>query len=423
MSEGLRLISAIIATGSGNTLTRLDREIFTIQEQATFDFVSGFFRQYREMPTAATVNQETNVRLPIAQQTMDFYLDQVQDRHIYNQIIERYAELRDSMRDRDIAGMRPIVEEMSRAMRVNNDRNASVMGIGAAMQLVTDRLIATRGTGGITGIETPWATFNEITGGYQDADLVTIVGRPGVAKTYNLLTQAMAAHDSGESVLVVSTEMGIEQLARRYAALRIGINPEMLKKNTVSSYMMRRIEQLGAEMISDETFRILSVGMHAKVSTIEALLQEMGPDACYVDGTYLLHPSIKTQMKRIERVAEVFDELKGLTISANIPIINTMQFNRQAGKDGKDGSLENIGFTDAVGMHSSLVIGLAYGPTENPRASRTMSFLKGREGETGQVHMNFKFAPVDMSELAPDQVTNADGEAVPAGAVDVDWMA
>ncbi len=756
MSDGLRLISAIIVSGSSNTLSRLDRDIFTIQEQAAFDFLVDFHRRYREMPDAATVHQEVGTRLPPAVEGLEFYVDQVQDRYTYTQVAEHYSGLRDMMRDRDIAGMRETVEVMHRVMRPTNDRAQTTMGIGEALGLVTDRLVRTMGYGGITGIESGWEGFDLITGGYQDADLVTIVGRPGVAKcmhpdtpvlmhtgqiraiknvkvgdrmmgpdsqprtvlstttgeeemftivpfrgerwtcngshilvlrcrknldkkhtkesthlysvndylalpsrvqrslmllraavefpaidtqydpyliglwlgdgcmangristidpeirdalyefanyygyrfvqceqrpgfchtyafadtqgkenklrwylrercivadekripldhlrnstehrlqllaglidtdgslhkngttytivtkfnglrddilylarslgfgamskvryvqgnpyntisitgsidqvpcrlprkqakarpdmrndplcsiftvepqgngeyfgvtldkdhlyllgdftvthnTYNLLTQSMAAHAAGHSVTFVSTEMGIEQLARRYASLRLGINPELLKKNMVSSHMMSRIRTLGAEMLTDDRFRILSVGMHAKVSTIEALIQEFGPSICYVDGTYLLHPSIKQQMKRIERVAEVFDELKGLTISANIPIVNTMQFNRQAGKDGKDGSLENIGFTDAVGMHSSLVIGLKYGPTENPRASRTMEFLKGREGEVGSVHMNFKFAPVDMSELDHSEATAA---TVAAGEVDVDWMA
>jgi replicative DNA helicase len=233
----------------------------------------------------------------------------------------------------------------------------------------------------------------------------------------------MAAHDAGRSVLVVTTEMGIEQLGRRYAALKTGVNPELLKRNMISTYMMRRIEALGAEMMTDERMRFFSVGMGAKINAIEGLMQEFDPEVVFLDGTYLVHPSVKQAMKRIERVGEVFDELKGLTISSNRPIINTMQFNRQAGKDGKDGSLENIGFTDAVGMHSSLVIGLKMGPTENPRASRTMEFLKGREGEIGQVHMNFKFAPVDMSELFVDNddgtTPGAPGAAGDAG---VDWM-
>lgn len=430
MSEGLRLISAIVNTGSVNTLIRMDRNKFTVEEQTVFDFVQQFYRQYRTVPNVATVQTETGARLPNAAETLSYYVDQVEDRFIYNEVRERYGQLRESMQRRDIDGMRPLIGEMQQVMQQRQQRGQTVMGIGQALGMVTERLERTVGYGGITGIETPWPTFNEMTGGYQNADLITIVGRPATSKTYNLLTQATAAHQAGHSVLVVTTEMGIEQIARRYAALRTGINPELMKKNMISTYAMRRIRALQAELIDDELLKIFSVGMGAKISSIEGLIQEFGPSIVFLDGSYLIHPTVKQQMKRIERVGEVFDELKGLTINADIPIVNTMQFNRQAGAGGKDGSLETIGFTDAVGMHSSIVIGLKQGPTENPRASRTMEFLKGREGEVGAVHINFKFAPVDMSEIPADQIAqDADGQAtvVEAGAnqgggANVEWM-
>lgn len=423
MSEGLRLISSIVSTGSAATLLRMSPEVFTVQEQGVFDFVRSFYRQYRSMPEVATVHQETGVRLPAAQETLAYYVDQVEERHIFNNVRDRYAELRDGLRDRNIEAMRPIIHQMHTAMNSHRERGQQVVGIGAAIQMAVDRLERTQGMGGITGIETPWPTMNEMTGGYQDADLITVVGRPATSKTYNLLYQAMTAHAAGHSVLVVTTEMGIEQLARRYIALRTGVNPDLLKRNMVSTYTMQRIAALQAEMISDTNLRIFSVGMGARISAIEALMQEFGPSIVFLDGTYLVHPSVTQPMKRIERVAEVFDELKGLTITSNTPIVNTMQFNRQAGKGGKDGSLETIGFTDAVGMHSSIVIGLKHGPTEDPRASRTMEFLKGREGEVGEIHTHFRFAPVDMSELPPELIGGNGAAATPgAEGVDTDWM-
>lgn len=762
MSDGLKLISSIVNTESSNALLQMDREKFTGNEQTVFDFVLDHYRRYRELPDATTVTAEVGVRLPAAPEALQFYVDQIEDRYVFTQVRDHYGELREAIQRGSVDEMRPVIEDMHAVMGRRRAPGQQVASMGEGLGMVVDRLVQTRGYGGITGIETPWATFNEITSGYQNADLVTIAGRPGTSKcmhpdtpvimhsgavrkikdvrvgdklmgpdseprtvldtatgreemytivpfrgerwtcngshilvlrcrknldkkhtkesthlysvneylalpsrvqrslmlvraavefpaiateydpyliglwlgdgsmahgristvdeeihdvlrsyayeygyrlvqcerrpgfcptyafsdsqgkenelrwyfrercirdgekriplehlrnstehrlqllaglidtdgclsktgtyygittkfdglcedilylarslgfgastsivramgkeyhhititghidrvpcklprkqakarpdmrndplctmfdvvpqgvgdyfgvtldkdhlyllgdftvthnTYNLLVQAMTAHDAGHSVLIVTTEMGIEQISRRYVALKLGINPDYMKRNTLSTYSLNRIRALSAEMMQDRRLKIFSIGMGAKLSAIEALMQELMPSIVFLDGTYLVHPTIKTPMKRIERVAETFDELKGLTISANIPIVNTMQFNRQAGKDGKDGSLENIGFTDAVGMHSSLVIGIRMGPTEDPRRSRTMEFMKGREGEIGDVHMNFRFAPVDMSELDPSLIVNgSDGEPVATGdaAVDVDWMA
>ena len=100
----------------------------------------------------------------------------------------------------------------------------------------------------------------------------------------------------------------------------------------------------------------------------------------------------------------MYDEIRAVNLDLNRPFIVSTQFNRQAGKSGKEGSLETIGFTDAVGTHSSHVIALKDGPTENSRDSRLFDFLKGREGEHGTVAINFKFAPLNMDEMTPEEI-------------------
>lgn len=409
MSEGHRLLSSIIANQSGGSLLRLDRDMLEGNELDAYDFMVGHYRTHRVLPLAQTVQSETGVRLPVAEEPLEFYLSNVHDRYDYNVIRTHYATLREQLSGNDMAAVRSTIATMARDTR-SARRDNRVVSMSEGIGMVEQRLIDTRGMGGITGVEAGWATYDEATGGYQNSDLVTIVARPGIGKTYILLKQARHAHYvQGKSVLFVTTEMGIEQIARRDVALALGLNPTRLKNNTISTYAMRRIAQYRESCLSDDAFRIFSVGMGATVGDIEALADEFGPDIIYLDGAYLLHPTVKGKMNRIERVGEVFDELKGFTISSNRPVVATMQYNRQAGKGGKDGSLENIGFTDAVGMHSSLVVSVKFGETENPKASRIMEFMKGREGEDTKIAINFKFAPVDFDERPLEEEEAATG--------------
>ncbi len=421
MSDGLKLLSAIISTSSASTLLSLDPATLIDRESEAYEFVRGFYRTYRELPQAGTVREETGINLPGVNQSLQYYVDNVSDRFIYNRIHDQYGTLREQMTQRDIPGMTETVNAMQRATR-HTTNNSRCVNLGEAMTLVAERLESTRGMGGMTGVTSGLPRFDEITGGFQNSDLISLIARPGIGKTYELLKMAMAAYADGMSVLFVTTEMGIEQIGRRYVSLELGINPTLLKMNMVDTHMERRIRSLYREMVNADRFKIFSVGMRAKVSAIEAYMQEFGPDIVYVDGTYLLHPSIAGNFKRIERVGEVFDELKGLTIDSGVPIVNTMQFNREAGKNGKEGSLENIGFSDAVGMHSSIVVAMKYGPTLDPRVSRELEFLKGREGEIGKIIKHFRFAPVNFAEYThEEEAALAGGEA--AEAADVGWMA
>lgn len=235
-----------------------------------------------------------------------------------------------------------------------------------------------------------------------------------------LLAQHEHAFDSGYSTLFVTTEMGSEQIARRWMAMRYGINPDNLKKGTVSTYLLRKMEQYKAELYGRERFRLMSLGTGAKLSSVEVVIEEIRPDIVFIDGIYLFQPNkANGSMKQSERVTHVFDELKQQTLDTNIPHVVTTQFNRQAGKGGKDGTLESIGLSDAIGQHSSIVVAVKSGPTENPRDSLELEFLKGREGEEGKFAINFKFRPVDFSQMTQEELERIDSQQTIN--VDHDW--
>ena len=55
MSEGLKLLGAIIDTGSINLLRDVDRSLFIDEEIPVYDFMSTHYRRYGEIPAIATV--------------------------------------------------------------------------------------------------------------------------------------------------------------------------------------------------------------------------------------------------------------------------------------------------------------------------------------------------------------------------------
>lgn len=420
MADGLRLLSSVLANGAVGVLTEVDADMFQNNEPQAFEFIRDHFRRHRELPTASTVQEETGIRLPSAPEAVSFYLDAFNSRHDYNIFRTHYATLREAAGHggQAVPQIKETVARLHRALNRTGQRR-EIQQINEAAESVLRRMALTRGYGGITGIETGWPTFDGITGGFQDTDLITIVGRMGLGKTYVLLKMAEYAHSQGENVLFVTTEMGTEQIARRHLSIALGINPFFLKTNQISSYTERRIRNYYRDMVGGERFRVFSVGMKSKVDAVEAFMQEFGPTIVFIDGGYLLRPTEGPKnMNRIERITEVWNELLGLKNAADTPIVVTSQFNRSAGKGGKEGSLETVAFSDAIGMNSAIVAALKDGPTENPKASREFDFLKGREGEEGKVAINFKFAPLDMSELTPEQVESETGQP----AADVTWM-
>jgi Replicative DNA helicase len=419
MSEGLRFLGSVCETGSRPALTEAEDALFTDIERPAVDFIRSHVARYGEFPSRQTVALETQLRLPPPVESLQFYDDALRDRHTFNQVRDRLATFQGAYRDRNMDVMTQSLADMHSVVRHRRGERRSVLNFAEAGELVLQRLESTRFMGGLTGALTGGAQYDAITGGYQPSDLITIVARMGVGKTWKLLQQALYSfrHDQ-QSVLLVTTEMGTEPIARRLGSLELGINPIMLKRNTISTYTERRLRTMYREMASADRLRIFSVGMGAKTSAVAALCQEYRPSIAYIDGAYLMQPANGARnASRTERISYVFDELKALNLEMDIPIVVSTQFNRQAGKGGKEGSLETIGYSDAIGTHSSVIVAVRAGPTEDPRKSRTSEFLKGREGEAGVVHTNFQFAPLNMDEMDVDPETGEVTDTVADGNV------
>lgn len=408
MSDGLKLLGAVIDTGSVHTLRELSRDIFIDEEAELYDFMRSHYRRYGQIPAIATVEEELNIEIPPAEETVDYYIRRVNDRKLYSVVRDKFNALKDCLREFDMETAKDVIDEMRAATRVAHTET-DIRTLGEAMQDVLREYDYAHDNPGISGVPTGWGYFDAATGGYQPGDLVTWVARPSMGKTYNLLHQARSAWQFGYSVLVVTMEMTIEQIVRRVAAMQAGINPDFIRKGMLSRYAHARLQNCIGSLAGTDRFRVFSGGMRKRASDVEILIQEYRPDIVFIDGVYLMQPDSKRSMQKIEKVAEVYDNLKQMTLSQNVPVVVTTQFNRQAGKKGKDGSLENIAFTDAISTHSSLVISLNEGNAPYEKSRRIAKFLKGREGEIGDFHLHYSFAPMNFGEVEREHRSDEEG--------------
>jgi replicative DNA helicase len=261
------------------------------------------------------------------------------------------------------------------------------------------------------------------TDGWQNGDLITLVGRPGRGKTFLLLKQAHAAWNAGKSVLFVSMEMTDLQIARRFVGLHTGYNPNFLKLGQLSSDIVPRLHQQVDEMKRGAPFTMVAGNFKKSVESVRGLAEQLCPDIIYVDASYLLSPEKKRQGSsgRRESVSDVVEELASLAKSFNRPVVQTVQFNRNAERsrvrgDDEDSdknplshlSLAKIGETDVIGQTSSVVLGIELGDRPHEATQRYLGILKGREGEQGHWKINYRFSPVDLSIITETEEQTID---------------
>lgn len=231
--------------------------------------------------------------------------------------------------------------------------------------------------------------------------------------TYKLLKFASTAHAAGYSVLFLSMEMVVLSLARRYFGIMSGIDPNFLRRGNLSTRSEREMRRQLAQYSENEVpFWWLAGNFKKTVPALKAAIYECEPDLIIADASYLLTPEKTGKVSsRREAIADVIEQLGGITKEFDRPLIQSVQFNRQANKPKRDEddearhnpvahlTLEKIGETDTIGQSSAIVLGLEKGDPPHEDDERYCGIMKGREGEQGWYKYHYKFRPVNFDYI------------------------
>jgi hypothetical protein len=270
------------------------------------------------------------------------------------------------------------------------------------------------------GFYTGWPTLDNATGGIRKGDLFSIVGRPGLGKTWAALYAAMFGWDAAaklikaakvakielpqiipQSRMFVSMEMQTLPIVQRLAAMHGHVNPTWLKNAGLPSTSLKKLKDDLVEIKGYHApFWVVDGNLTAMVEDIWMLARQLKPDAIIIDGGYLLqHP---TERDRFRRVAENCNLIKK-TLAPLAPTMVTWQFAKTAAKKqtkkGEKVGLDDIGYTDAIAQDSSIVAGLFEEESVETLQSRLFDILKGRWGEAGRFRTKWDFVNCSFEEI------------------------
>lgn len=422
MSDGLKLIASILENGSTSTLRALTESLLVdAEEKRAYEFSKRHYLRYGSLPTVETVEEETRIRFPDTPEPVDYYLQNVHNRHVYMGAREAFPELREAIQQADIDSIRDAARGIYGLCVPYSSDAQEAITLRDASQQVVDTYLATRNIVGLLGATSGFPYLDRQTDGYQNSDLVVWVARPAVGKTWLLIHQAMSAWLTGKSVLFVSMEMGLYQIAKRCACYLAGINPTLMNTRELSMFATQKLQNAADLLAMSNNFHLFAGNFKKNTDSVDMMVRELAPDVIYIDGMYLMTPaSGRSNMGRYETVAYVLDDVKRLALMRDRPVVATTQFGRDAVGKGKKGTLETIGYSDAIGTHSSIIAGIEMGkkveiPLKDERDGvivdvghrsiypyRVVDILKGREGEAGKWGIHYGFAPTNFHEVPLD---------------------
>jgi replicative DNA helicase len=427
--DGIRLLSALRKAKSKSLLYETPENFFEDgEEREAYGWLRNYVETYDAWPTAETFKRQTGVQLVITKEVPAYYQDQCRQKVLWTGMLEPFKEIRRALDAKNPDTALQIMRNVIAGATAINHRREGLITLADSMSMVVEDFETAKRTVGLRGIPTGWQYLDDQTDGWQPADLVTLVGRTGRGKTAALLKMAHAAWSRGYSVLFLSMEMSTLQLARRFFGIETHLNPRLVRAGRLSTYVEVQMRHQIAQM-QDEDIPFYWIAGNFKKTTeaLRAAVHEVQPDIIFADASYLLKPESKSRFNgRRELIADVIEDISKLAKECNRPVIQSVQFNRQAvrpkrGDDDENDrspvahlTLEKIGETDTIGQNSAIVLGIELGDPPHETDRRYMAIMKGREGEHGWFEYNYQWQPVNFDYITDSTLVRL-GDGRPNG--------
>ena len=263
---------------------------------------------------------------------------------------------------------------------------------------IIERLQQHRGL--VTGVPSGFKDLDEMTSGFQKADLVIVAARPSMGKTSFVMNVALnCAVEAGKVVGVFSLEMSKEQLFMRMLTSEARVDAHRFRGGFLGEQDYARLVEAFARLHDAKVFIDDSPGvgileMRAKARRLKL---EHGLDLLIIDYIQLMQGRGKFD-NRQQEIAAISRSLKILAKELDVPIVALSQLSRapEARGDHRP-QLSDLRESGALEQDADVVIFIFREDMYAPEGERKSEFEgtaeiivgKQRNGPTGMVRLAF----------------------------------
>lgn len=426
MTIGLKLISAALAAGSMSDFLSLGNiePLFKPNEIEQYKFVRDFAKKHGKLPTEETLTSHTGLDLVKHNENTSYYYDLLKKRHVQSELKLSMKKASDVFLN-DATNPDKALEILAGTVMslMTTRHQKQISDFRQAYDLLISEYVSQYNAEEGQRVMTGWPYLDLMTGGLTRGDMLSMVGRPAIGKTYQMLYSAHAGWDAanryylktGElpdnaSRLFVSMEMPTLQIQQRLAAMQAHVPMTKLKHAALGTQSLGKLKNALVNVSKyGAPFWVVDGNLTAQVEDIWMIARQLGVGGIWIDGAYLVkHPKVQD---RYQRVAENADLMKK-ELSALCPVAASWQFARPKGQKSKKVEvqgvtmdLDDIGYTDVIGQVSTVVVGMFEENSIETLLRRLLVLLKGRNGESGRWMTHWNFEQMDFSQYVEQDVS------------------
>src|SRR6476660_1634947 len=194
-----------------------------------------------------------------------------------------------------------------------------------------ERIEALQGKGStVTGVATGFKDLDEMTSGFQPADLIIVAARPSMGKTAFTLNIAQhAAIEHNTPIAFFSLEMSKESLVQRMLTSEARVDAQRLRKGLLRDDDFPRLARAAGILSSapvwiDDTPAITLLEMRSKARRLKA---DNGVGMIIIDYLQLMQGPSNAESRQQE-VSQISRGLKALAKELSVPVIALSQLSR-----------------------------------------------------------------------------------------------
>ena len=352
----------------------------------------------------------------------EHYIDILRAKHLRRMLIERATDVVAHCYDEgEYPDAQVVLGDAERSFLEVGGSASSTMPWSSAIDESFKRIDRMFESGGrlMEGLSTGYKYLDETLQGLKPGEMIVIAARPSVGKTSLAMNIAESValgldmnnvpvrYDNGKRhpVAIFSLEMPVEQLTKRMLAGRAHLNMWRLNRNLVpksekqmlTNNLMQAMGELrNAPIYVDDTASLDVMDLRARARRLK---KRHGIELIVIDYLQLCtcREGARQNSRQIE-VSMISQQIKAMAKELRIPVIVLSQLSRaneQRGDKYEKPKLSDLRDSGAIEQDADVVF-LLRRPSRNPRdpesQDQTLAYVeiaKNRNGETGEVKMNF----------------------------------
>jgi hypothetical protein len=336
-----------------------------VLHQELFDFISTYYHKYSSVPAEKIIISDFpdfEYKNDVKIEETRFLADELVKSNIQRKSIRIINDASDQITIDPYGTIESVISKLSNVRRkITDSRSFTDKDALKRYELVLANKEKV-GRGVTLGLKTGISVFDDKYIGWQQGDLIAIIGRMGIGKSWLLIYSACVSYLEGKRILYISPEMSIPEVELRCDTIIGTLQGHRFLNDGLQrgSVDFREYKEFLTGLTSRKDWLTVDSfnGNNFNLGGITSLSDEFSPDLICIDGIGLLDSRNKEAWQAVK---ELSYGIKNLAQTRKLVTMVTSQVNRDTlTKDVNPGmpGLENIYMGDAVGQAASVVIAM-----------------------------------------------------------------